>query len=138
MRPDLGRAPSSRCAVATDDTAIPRLATRARLLNPASMIRLHESWIAACADRAGRSCAQRLLWAACGHPSLRAMTPDRPVRVVLAVVAVVRELDQPARRVGAVLESNDFHPGRSGREHLRVLALAAEIPQVAWRRCWSW
>jgi ABC-2 type transport system ATP-binding protein len=39
-----------------------------------------------------------------------------------------RELDDPARRVGAVLESNDFHPGRSGRDHLRVLALAAEIP----------
>jgi ABC-2 type transport system ATP-binding protein len=26
-----------------------------------------------------------------------------------------------------VLESNDFHPGRSGRDHLRTLALAAEI-----------
>jgi ABC-2 type transport system ATP-binding protein len=39
-----------------------------------------------------------------------------------------RELDNPARRVGAVLESNDFHPGRSGRDHLRVLAIAAEIP----------
>jgi len=39
-----------------------------------------------------------------------------------------RELDQPARRVGAVLESNDFHPGRSGRDHLRALALASEIP----------
>jgi ABC-2 type transport system ATP-binding protein len=39
------------------------------------------------------------------------------------------QLDQPTRRVGAVLESNDFHPGRSGRDHLRVLALAAEIPQ---------
>jgi ABC-2 type transport system ATP-binding protein len=38
-----------------------------------------------------------------------------------------RELDYPARRVGAVLESNDFHPGRSGRDHLRTLALAAEI-----------
>jgi ABC-2 type transport system ATP-binding protein len=38
------------------------------------------------------------------------------------------ELDDPARRVGAVLESNDFHPGRSGRNHLRALALAAEIP----------
>jgi ABC-2 type transport system ATP-binding protein len=36
-----------------------------------------------------------------------------------------RELDDPARRVGAVLESNDFHPGRSGRDHLRMLALAA-------------
>ena len=40
-----------------------------------------------------------------------------------------RELDQPARRVGAVLESNDFHPGRSGRDHLRVLALAADVPR---------
>jgi ABC-2 type transport system ATP-binding protein len=38
------------------------------------------------------------------------------------------ELDQPARRIGAVLESNDFHPGRSGRDHLRALALAAAIP----------
>ncbi len=37
-----------------------------------------------------------------------------------------RELDEPARRVGAVLESGDFHPGRSGRNHLRTLALSAE------------
>jgi ABC-2 type transport system ATP-binding protein len=39
-----------------------------------------------------------------------------------------RDLDRPARQVGAVLESSDFHPGRSGRDHLRALALAAEIP----------
>jgi ABC-2 type transport system ATP-binding protein len=39
-----------------------------------------------------------------------------------------RELDDPARRVGAVLESNDFHPGRTGRNHLRALAAAAQIP----------
>jgi ABC-2 type transport system ATP-binding protein len=39
-----------------------------------------------------------------------------------------RELDDPARRVGAVLESSDFHPGRSGRDHLRTLALAGAIP----------
>jgi ABC-2 type transport system ATP-binding protein len=38
-----------------------------------------------------------------------------------------RDLVQPARRVGAVLETGDFHPGRSGRDHLRSLALAAEI-----------
>jgi ABC-2 type transport system ATP-binding protein len=38
------------------------------------------------------------------------------------------ELEQPARKVGAVLESNDFHPGRSARDHLRMLALAAELP----------
>jgi ABC-2 type transport system ATP-binding protein len=38
-----------------------------------------------------------------------------------------RELEQPVRRVGAVLESNDLHPGRSGRDHLRALALQAEL-----------
>ncbi|MCP9486696.1 MAG: ATP-binding cassette domain-containing protein [Gaiellaceae bacterium MAG52_C11] len=40
-----------------------------------------------------------------------------------------RELEQPFRRIGAVLESNDFDPGRSGRDHLRALAIAAEIPR---------
>ncbi len=39
-----------------------------------------------------------------------------------------RELEQPIRRVGAVLESSDYHPSRSGRNHLRALALAAELP----------
>jgi ABC-2 type transport system ATP-binding protein len=39
-----------------------------------------------------------------------------------------RDLQEPTRRVGAVLESNDFHPGRSGRNHLRTLAVAAGIP----------
>jgi ABC-2 type transport system ATP-binding protein len=39
-----------------------------------------------------------------------------------------RELEQPIRRVGAVLESTDYHPSRSGRDHLRMLALAAELP----------
>jgi ABC-2 type transport system ATP-binding protein len=39
-----------------------------------------------------------------------------------------RDLDDPAGRVGAVLESSDFHPGRSGRDHLRALAIAAQIP----------
>jgi ABC-2 type transport system ATP-binding protein len=38
-----------------------------------------------------------------------------------------RELDRPACRVGAVLESSDFDPGRSGRNHLRALALASGI-----------
>ena len=37
-----------------------------------------------------------------------------------------RQLDRPARRVGAVLESSDLHPGRSGRDHLRALALTAD------------
>jgi ABC-2 type transport system ATP-binding protein len=37
------------------------------------------------------------------------------------------EIERPARLVGAVLESDDFHPGRSGRDHLRVLASASDI-----------
>ena len=39
-----------------------------------------------------------------------------------------RELDAPLERVGAVLETFDAHPGRSGRNHLRVLAAAAQLP----------
>jgi ABC-2 type transport system ATP-binding protein len=38
------------------------------------------------------------------------------------------DLDRPARSVGAVLEAADFHPGRSGRDHLRTLGRAAGIP----------
>jgi ABC-2 type transport system ATP-binding protein len=37
------------------------------------------------------------------------------------------DLEHPARRVGAVLESGDFDPGRSGRNHLRALALAIGV-----------
>jgi hypothetical protein len=38
-----------------------------------------------------------------------------------------RELDDPIRRIGAVLESGDFDPGRSGRNRLRALALAGGV-----------
>lgn len=37
------------------------------------------------------------------------------------------DLVDPTRSVGAVLESADFHPNRTGRNHLRVLALASGI-----------
>jgi ABC-2 type transport system ATP-binding protein len=40
-----------------------------------------------------------------------------------------RELESPTRQVGAVLEASDFHPGRSGRNHLRVLAAATGVPR---------
>ena len=40
-----------------------------------------------------------------------------------------RELEDPARKVGAVLETSRYHPGRSGRNHLRVLAAQAGIPR---------
>jgi ABC-2 type transport system ATP-binding protein len=39
------------------------------------------------------------------------------------------QLPHPTHRVGAVLESGDAHPARSGRDHLRALALAAELPR---------
>ena len=38
------------------------------------------------------------------------------------------ELADPLRTVGASLEATGFHPGRSGRDHLRVLAATAGIP----------
>ena len=37
------------------------------------------------------------------------------------------ELDNPARTVGALLEATSFHPGRSARNHLRVVARAAGL-----------
>jgi ABC-2 type transport system ATP-binding protein len=38
------------------------------------------------------------------------------------------ELEHPSGHVGAVLENASFHPGRSGRNHLRVLAAAGRHP----------
>lgn len=40
-----------------------------------------------------------------------------------------RDLDNPAGTVGAILDSNAFHPGRSGRNHLFILADAVGIPR---------
>jgi ABC-2 type transport system ATP-binding protein len=37
------------------------------------------------------------------------------------------ELERPREIVGAVLESSGFHPARTGRDHLRVVATAAGI-----------
>jgi ABC-2 type transport system ATP-binding protein len=38
-----------------------------------------------------------------------------------------RELEVPIETVGAVLEASNYHPARTGRNHLRVLAAAAGI-----------
>jgi ABC-2 type transport system ATP-binding protein len=38
------------------------------------------------------------------------------------------ELERPSTRVGAVLEDAAFHPGRTARNHLRVLAVTGEHP----------
>jgi ABC-2 type transport system ATP-binding protein len=52
--------------------------------------------------------------------------PDAGSATVLGVPYV--ELDRPLHRVGAVLEASEVHPGRSGRNHLRVQAAAAGLP----------
>ncbi len=39
------------------------------------------------------------------------------------------DLASPRRCVGAVLDQAGFHPGRNGRDHLRVIARAAGIPR---------
>jgi ABC-2 type transport system ATP-binding protein len=53
--------------------------------------------------------------------------PDEGRTTVLGVP--YRELDDPLHRVGAVLEASEVHPGRTGRNHLRVLAAAAGLPR---------
>ena len=61
------------------------------------------------------------------------------LRMVLGLAAPTRghalmfgrpfvELEHPGNRVGAVLEAADLHPGRTGRDHLRVLAAAVRVP----------
>jgi ABC-2 type transport system ATP-binding protein len=39
------------------------------------------------------------------------------------------ELERPGARVGAVLDAADLHPGRTGRDHLRLLGPAAYVPR---------
>jgi ABC-2 type transport system ATP-binding protein len=41
-----------------------------------------------------------------------------------------RELSAPLRHVGAVLEASSFHPGRTARNHLRVVTTAAGLPRT--------
>src|SRR5918996_4540265 len=41
-----------------------------------------------------------------------------------------RGLAEPVRHVGALLEASGFHPGRSARNHLRVVATAAGLPSA--------
>jgi ABC-2 type transport system ATP-binding protein len=41
---------------------------------------------------------------------------------------VYRDIPDPLTVVGSALEATNFHPGRSGRDHLRVLASVAGVP----------
>jgi ABC-2 type transport system ATP-binding protein len=40
------------------------------------------------------------------------------------------ELERPLREVGCVLDARSFHPTRTARDHLRMLAAAASVPAV--------
>src|SRR5687768_780247 len=52
--------------------------------------------------------------------------PDEGTATVLG--RPFRRLEAPTRQCGAVLEASSFHPGRTGRNHVRVLAAAARVP----------
>jgi ABC-2 type transport system ATP-binding protein len=67
---------------------------------------------------AGKTTTLRMLLGLAAPTSGRALIFDRPYA----------QLDRAARRVGAVLEATDFHPGRTGRDHLRTLSRAVELP----------
>ena len=67
---------------------------------------------------AGKTTTLRMLLGLAAPSSGRALVFDR----------TYTQLEHPALRVGAVLEATDFHPGRSGRDHLRTLGLAAGLP----------
>jgi len=67
---------------------------------------------------AGKTTTLRVLLGLARPTSGSALVFDRPYA----------ELERPALRVGAVLEATDFHPGRSGRNHLRTLAHATRVP----------
>jgi ABC-2 type transport system ATP-binding protein len=49
-----------------------------------------------------------------------------------------RALFNPGRRVGAVLEASGFHPGRSARDHLRIVAGAANLPAARIQEVLEW
>jgi len=67
---------------------------------------------------AGKTTSLRMLLGLAVPTSGRALMFDRPYA----------ELERPALRIGAVLEATDFHPGRSGRDHLRTLGRAVGLP----------
>src|SRR6476620_1174573 len=65
---------------------------------------------------AGKSTTLRMLLGLV-HPSAGEATIDG---------RAYADLERPSTQVGAVLEETAFHPGRTGRNHLRVLAVTGE------------
>ncbi len=58
--------------------------------------------------------------------ALGLVTPTRGRALINGVPYA--ELAEPRRVVGALLEATGFHPGRSGRDHLRILAQIGGLP----------
>jgi ABC-2 type transport system ATP-binding protein len=67
---------------------------------------------------AGKTTTLRMLLGLAEPDEGRALIFERPYA----------QIERPALRIGAVLEATDFHPGRSGRNHLRTLSQAVGIP----------
>jgi ABC-2 type transport system ATP-binding protein len=67
---------------------------------------------------AGKTTTLRMLLGLTRPSSGRALVFDR----------LYADLPRAPLRVGAVLEATDFHPGRSGRDHLRTLSRSASLP----------
>jgi ABC-2 type transport system ATP-binding protein len=67
---------------------------------------------------AGKTTTLRMILGLVAPTSGRALVFDRPYA----------QLPNAALRVGAVLEATDFHPGRTGRDHLRMLGQAVDVP----------
>jgi ABC-2 type transport system ATP-binding protein len=66
---------------------------------------------------AGKTTTFRVLLGLARPTAGRALIDGRPYA----------SLERPRQTVGAVLESSGFHPARTGRNHLRVVAMAAGI-----------
>ena len=68
---------------------------------------------------AGKSTTMRMILGLVHPTAGRARVLGRPYR----------ELDAPGRSVGALLETAQFHPARTGLDHLRVLAAATKADE---------
>ncbi|HUJ56737.1 MAG TPA: ATP-binding cassette domain-containing protein [Gaiellaceae bacterium] len=69
---------------------------------------------------AGKTTTLRMLLGLTAPSKGRALVFDRPYA----------EVTRPALRIGAVLEATDFHPGRSGRDHLRTLSRSVGLSDI--------
>jgi ABC-2 type transport system ATP-binding protein len=67
---------------------------------------------------AGKTTTLRMILGLAAPTSGRALVFDHPYAA----------LPRAALRIGAVLEATDFHPGRSARDHLRMLGRAVDVP----------